>query len=508
MDLGFRILASEGLVSTTRAGILAAGVGSRLGGLTADKPKCLVRVSGKPILQHQLQAFADAGVTDVTIVGGYRSSDIGDWLKANPQFQARLLTNDEYEFTNNMYSALMLRPYLEGHPFILCNGDVVFGAEIVDRVASEAGDAIAVDVGSFDEESMKVTTDGEGRIDRISKEIPSDEAHGRSLDLYRFGPASGTHLFDECERMITSGLKNQWTEVAIQNCFDRGLIRPRVVDSRDEPWVEIDTEADLLRADRSFSRFSIADYDQFFIDLDGTLTLDRRLLPGARAFISMLRAAGSSLYVVSNNSSLGSSDYLDRLRQLGIDLDLSEMVLSTDGVAAYLHKRGVTDVYVLGTEAMREHLEKLGVRSSLNDPAFVVVGYDTEMTYDKLTQACMLINAGVPYVASHPDITCPTGGGPIPDIGSITALLELTTGVAPHRVFGKPNVAMLDHLIADPSRAVMIGDRLYTDKALADACGIDFVCTLTGETTRHDIEALPEEDWPALLIPSLEALLV
>jgi ribonucleotide monophosphatase NagD (HAD superfamily) len=119
----------------------------------------------------------------------------------------------------------------------------------------------------------------------------------------------------------------------------------------------------------------------------------------------------------------------------------------------------------------------------------------------------MLINAGVPYVASHPDITCPTGGGPIPDIGSITALLELTTGVAPHRVFGKPNVAMLDHLIADTSRAVMIGDRLYTDKALADACGIDFVCTLTGETTRHDIEALPEEDWPTLLIPSLEALL-
>jgi NagD protein len=109
-------------------------------------------------------------------------------------------------------------------------------------------------------------------------------------------------------------------------------------------------------------------------------------------------------------------------------------------------------------------------------------------------------------VASHPDLTCPTGLGPIPDIGSFTALLEVTTGVPPSKVFGKPNADTLNHLIEDPARAVMIGDRLYTDKALADACGIDFVCTLTGETTRHDIENLSIESWPALVIPSLEAL--
>lgn len=494
-------------MTTTHAGILAAGVGSRLGDLTGDTPKCLVKVAGKPILQHQLEAFSNADIDEVTIIGGYRSSDIADWLLANPQFRARLVTNEDYEFTNNMYSALLLRPYLEGHSFILCNGDVVFGSGIAQLVASGSGDAIAVDVGSFDEESMKVTTDDEDRIVTISKETPPEQALGRSLDLYRLGRDSGAHFFDKCEQIITDGSKNQWTEVALQSCFDRGLIRPRVIDSRDEEWVEIDTEDDLLHADRVFSRFDADDYDQFFIDLDGTLTLDGHLLPGAAALVSQLRSEGSSIFVVSNNSSFGSADYRDRLAELGIDVTLEEIVLSTDGLAAYLRGRGVHEVYVLGTEAMRRHLEHLDIRHTTEHPAYVVVGYDTEMTYEKLADACIWINQGVPYVASHPDLTCPTGLGPIPDIGSITALLEITTGVAPSRVFGKPNASTLGHLIRDTDRAVMIGDRLYTDKALADDCGIDFVCTLSGETTRHDIENLSIEDWPTLVIPSLEALL-
>lgn len=494
-------------MTTTHAGILAAGVGSRLGNLTSDTPKCLVKVAGKPILQHQLEAFANADVDDVTIIGGYRSSDIADWLSANPQFRARLVTNEDYEFTNNMYSALLLRPYLGGHSFILCNGDVVFGSGIAQLIASGSKDAIAVDVGSFDEESMKVTTDDAGHIVTISKETPPDQALGRSLDLYRFGRDSGDHFFDECERIIADGLRNQWTEVALQSCFDRGLIKPRPIDSRDEQWVEIDTEDDLLHADRVFSRFDVSDYDQFFIDLDGTLTLDGHLLPGAAALFSQLRSEGSSIFVVSNNSSRGSADYRDRLARLGIEVGLDEIVLSTDGLAAYLRGRGVHEVYVLGTEAMRRHLERLDIRHTTDHPAYVVVGYDTELTYQKLADACIWINHGVPYVASHPDLTCPTGRGPIPDIGSITALLEITTGVAPSKVFGKPNASTLGHLIEDPSRAVMIGDRLYTDKALADDCGIDFVCTLSGETTRNDIESLSVDDWPTLVIPSLESLL-
>lgn len=494
-------------VIATKAGILAAGVGSRLGILTVDTPKCLVKVAGKPILQHQLEALAAAGIDDVTIIGGYRSSDIADWLAANPQFRARLVTNEDYEFTNNMYSALLLRPHLEGHPFILCNGDVVFGSEIALLLASSSEDGIVVDVGSFDEESMKVTTDDMDHIVAISKETPPDQALGRSLDLYRLGNTSGVHFFDECERIIANGSRNQWTEVALQACFDRKSIVPRPIDSREHVWVEIDTEDDLLLADRAFSRFDDADYDQFFIDLDGTLMLDGLLLPGAAEFITQLRSAGSSIFIVSNNSSYSSSDYRDRLEMLGIVLELDEIVLSTDGMAAYLRDRGVHNVYVLGTEAMRRHLERLDIWHTTDDPVYVVVGYDTETTYDKLADACIWINRGVPYLASHPDLTCPTGLGPIPDIGSFTALLEITTGVAPSKVFGKPNKSTLQHLIVDPDRAVMIGDRLYTDKALADACGIDFVCTLTGETTRHDIEDLSIEDWPTLVIPSLDALI-
>ena len=492
---------------TKHAGILAAGVGSRLGTLAEDKPKCLLKVAGKPILQHQLEALTAAGIDDVTVVAGYRASDVIDWLSANPGFRPRVIVNEEYEFTSNMYSALLLREYLDGYPFLLCNGDVVYAPEIIERMASQSDDAIAVDVGSFDDESMKVTVDDNGAITTISKTTRPGESYGRSQDLYALQPQTGAQFFNECDRIITEESRNLWTEVALQVCFDSGLMRPRPIDSFGAPWVEIDTEDDLLRADRAFSDLDLSFYQQFFVDLDGTLVLDGQLLPGAAGVIEQLRFAGSSFHIVSNNSSLSSAGYATKLSALGIDVRPDEIVLSTDGLASHLRELNVSKVFCLGTESMREHLRRYDIRHVESNPEYVVVGYDTELTYEKLANACLWINRGTPYLASHPDIACPTARGPIPDIGSLTKMIEMTTGATPKRVFGKPDPAMLEHLIKDPARSVMIGDRLYTDMLIARECGIDFICVLSGETSRRDVEDLVEDDWPQLVVSSVATLL-
>ncbi|HDV1018574.1 TPA: HAD hydrolase-like protein [Escherichia coli] len=121
-----------------------------------------------------------------------------------------------------------------------------------------------------------------------------------------------------------------------------------------------------------------------------------------------------------------------------------------------------------------------------------MLGYDTELTYSKLVTACRLINCGVDYIATHCDVFCPSENGPIPDIGTVVTMLEMTTGRKPYRVFGKPNPDLLN-LILNEDRLekddlLMIGDRIYTDIQMAENTGIDSVLVLTGDTKREDIE--------------------
>ncbi len=179
----------------TTAAILAAGVGSRLDPLTRDRPKCLVKVGGRPILQHQLDALRAAGIERVIIVVGYQEAAVRTWCRAYRGLSIDCVSNVDYEFTSNMYSALLLRPQLDGVPFLLCNGDVVYDENIVLRMAEDdQHDAVGFDPDSYDEESMKITTDSAGFVNRISKDIDELSAAGSAIDLYRFS-ADGSRVF-------------------------------------------------------------------------------------------------------------------------------------------------------------------------------------------------------------------------------------------------------------------------------------------------------------------------
>lgn len=246
-----------------------------------------------------------------------------------------------------------------------------------------------------------------------------------------------------------------------------------------------------------------------FCDLDGTLYLGDELIPGALEFLERCEARGIRRFFLSNNSSLSVEQYLAKLHRLSIPAEVDDVMLSTHDLIAWLTEDGVSDTYLVGTEGMRAMLEDAGIETQAEAPEYVVLGYDTEITYDKLATASIHLHAGVPLVASHPDIVCPSPAGGLPDSGAYMALFEATTGAKPVRVCGKPNAGMLLHKVNElglqPGECAMIGDRLYTDVEMAERAGVHGVLVLSGEATADDARAAPQN--PDLVVDSVDSLL-
>jgi len=124
-----------------------------------------------------------------------------------------------------------------------------------------------------------------------------------------------------------------------------------------------------------------------------------------------------------------------------------------------------------------------------------VVGFDTELTYEKTREATLAIRDGAEFLLAHPDLVCPTPEGLVPDCGAIGALIEAATGERPTKTFGKPGTEMVEHVLRergfDPADVVVVGDRLATEMRMAQRLGCESVCVLTGDATRADVEESP-----------------
>ena len=206
-----------------------------------------------------------------------------------------------------------------------------------------------------------------------------------------------------------------------------------------------------------------------------------------------MEARGIKRYFLSNNSSKSVEQYVGKLRGLGIDADKDEVLLSTHDLISWLSKKEVTSTYLVGTEGMRSMLEEEGIETSSERPEFVVLGYDTEISYEKLATASVHLHEGVQLVASHPDMVCPSPRGGLPDTGAYMSLFKATTGVSPAHVCGKPNKGMILHKIDDlglkPSECCMVGDRLYTDIEMADRAGVHGILVLSGAVSYTHLRA-------------------
>ena len=234
----------------------------------------------------------------------------------------------------------------------------------------------------------------------------------------------------------------------------------------------------------------------FLLDMDGTFFLGDRLIDGALEFIDVLRQQGKGFLFLTNNSSKDRAQYAEKITRLGLPIGPSQVLTSGEATARILaNDHPGAKVYVVGTPSLEAEFRAAGFVLDDARPALVVVGFDTTLTYARLWKLCDLVRAGLPYVATHPDLNCPTPTGFMPDIGATIAYVKAATGREPDLVVGKPNRLMAEaaaqKLGLPPAALAMIGDRLYTDVALGQAAGIPAVLVLSGETQAADVAGSP-----------------
>lgn len=234
----------------------------------------------------------------------------------------------------------------------------------------------------------------------------------------------------------------------------------------------------------------------FFLDMDGTIYLGARGLPGAAEFIAYLRESGRRFLFLTNNPSADAGHYSRRLRRIGIEAGPDSILTAGEATIRYVlsetaHRR----VYVLGTPSFEAECEAAGLLLDDSEPEAVILSFDKTLTYAKLERAARLLLQGLPYIATNPDKVCPTEAGPIPDCGAMAALLFEATGRGP-KYIGKPNPEIVrmgfDKLGADPATTAVVGDRLYTDMAMARRASVMGILVLSGETTRADLTKIEE----------------
>lgn len=236
----------------------------------------------------------------------------------------------------------------------------------------------------------------------------------------------------------------------------------------------------------------------FLLDMDGTIYLDKSLFPDTIPFLQEIRARGGRYLFLTNNSSRSTQAYVDKLRGMGVEAEEGDFLTSTTALIQELKGREPYHLcYAFGTESFRTQLRAAGipVTDRLEDGVdCLLMAFDTELTFQKLEDACILLGRGVDYLATNPDWVCPTWYGSVPDCGSVCEMLFRATGRRP-QVIGKPQPAMarlaMEWVGAIPEETVMVGDRLYTDIASGAAAGIDTVFVLSGEGTRADLVDSP-----------------
>ncbi|MBQ4577624.1 MAG: HAD-IIA family hydrolase [Clostridia bacterium] len=233
----------------------------------------------------------------------------------------------------------------------------------------------------------------------------------------------------------------------------------------------------------------------FLLDMDGTIYLDEQLFDGTLEFLDHVRAIGGRAMYLTNNSSKSVSSYVDKLRRLGIEAAAEDFLTSVNATVLYLQQQAFRKIYAFGTESFKSQLRegKLPIVDRLEeDIDCLCMGFDTELTFQKLEDACILLNRGVAFVATNPDWVCPTWYGSVPDCGSVSEMLFRATGRRP-RFIGKPQPDMVELAVGksgfSKAQAILLGDRLYTDIQSGVNAGIDTVLVLSGESTPEDLAA-------------------
>ena len=233
------------------------------------------------------------------------------------------------------------------------------------------------------------------------------------------------------------------------------------------------------------------------LDMDGTIYNEDTLIPGASDFFDLLNEQGKDYVFMTNNSSKGKTSYVEKLNRLGIKATERNICSSVNATVMYLneHKPGAK-LYLIGTESLKHELFEEGfeivpAEYRGEDIDFVLLGFDTELNYEKVRGASYYVSRGYPYIGTNCDLKCPVLDNKfIPDCGAIAKMIELATDRMP-QFLGKPERTMVDAVSKEWNMSVekiaCVGDRLYTDIAVGINAGATSICVLTGEATKKEI---------------------
>ena len=229
--------------------ILAAGMAKRLRPLTDTKPKCLLEVGGRTLLERTVRAMQQAGITEFVVVTGYRGEQIRGFLETSmtsPHFT--FLHNSDYEHNNNIYSLWMAGEVVRGREFLLMDSDILCDPAAVVAIAKQEESALALNRHECGEEEIKVIVDANNRITEINKTCNPKDAIGESVGIEKMTAEYSTALYQELDQMIT---KEGLIDVFYERCFERLIPQGhtfKVVDTTHYFSYELDTPEDFQRA--------------------------------------------------------------------------------------------------------------------------------------------------------------------------------------------------------------------------------------------------------------------
>lgn len=248
-------------------------------------------------------------------------------------------------------------------------------------------------------------------------------------------------------------------------------------------------------------------YKGYLIDLDGTIYLGKELIPAGKRFVERLQENNIPYLFVTNNTTKTPTAVMARLNaDFGIDVPVETIYTATLATIDYMNELGLgKKVYVIGESGLKEGIEAAGYELTADQPDYVVVGLDTQLNYEKLTEATLAIRNGAHFIGTNPDKNIPTERGLLPGAGSLLALLETATKTKPI-IMGKPEAvimnAALKRLALASDEVVMVGDNYETDIKAGIENGIDSLLVLTGFTPKTAVPSLPVA--PTHVIESLD----
>ncbi|MEI7827243.1 MAG: HAD-IIA family hydrolase [Euryarchaeota archaeon] len=494
-----------------KALILAENDNRELRPLNSRKPGALIKINGISLLEHQIRGYVKAGVKEasIAVVAGYHHDKVKRFLKRTYP-AIRVVKNDDYRL---MSAARSLHLALESveiddEALFVSSGECVYDDRVVERLFKCGASAVAGDTSRSDGESILMTN---GRVSRVGAAVAKEAATATSADLWRLDAHAIQAL-----KGITAERIVEKRDVSMATVLDDLVRAARVtlVDLAGTKWAAIRSLENLHQADKRFSRFALSDVRCFVLDMDGTVYVGDRPIRGTVEFIER-NAKEFAFYFVTNNTSKLPEDYRLRLNAMGIPSESDHIITPLSPLVAYLKDYTIRNVCLLGNARLyaylRQALPELELTADPEACEALIVAYDTELTYNKLRDAAVLLqqNPRLPFLATHGDLVCPTEHGFVPDCGCVLSVLEQTTGRKPTVVFGKPSPRLVERVTEQcgEDHMAIVGDRLYTDGKMAHNVGCRFICVLSGETTREQIDDLGEDEFPALIVRDLGELL-